>query len=443
MTTDRDDDVPHRSAGRGRASAAGRRAGAAVVVGLLIVGFAGPAAGRRLATHAPGADDEVEVDTRALGDEVVALVAERFLDPARAADWAERHAGYGAGVAPGAAFAARTRELLAELATSHTGYYTPDDPEHAGLLAVFGEGLGLDVAPVDHLGADIGRDGLVRAVFADGPAARADLRRGDRLELPDGASFEPVASLRGRAGAPLTLRVLRGDASHEVEVVPERAPLRDVWRASLRDGVAVHELDGRHIGYVPVFSCAGDFATDGVRDAITGPLRDCEALVLDLRGGWGGCSPDFVDLFHAAVPVLEFVGRDGEAVRLDDRWRAPLVLLVDGGSRSGKELVAHAVRRYGLGTLVGQRTAGAVVGGSVFPLSDGSLLYLAVSDVTVDGLRLEGVGVAPHVQVADAPPGSGGWDPQLDEALRRAARLARDAERAARRAEESAEESDR
>ena len=92
-------------------------------------------------------------------DEVVALVEDRFLDRERGAAWAERHAGYGAGVAPGAPFVALTRALLAELATSHTGYYASDDPEHAGLLAVFGEGLGLDVAPVEHIGADVDRNG--------------------------------------------------------------------------------------------------------------------------------------------------------------------------------------------------------------------------------------------------------------------------------------------
>jgi carboxyl-terminal processing protease len=202
-----------------------------------------------------------------------------------------------------------------------------------------------------------------------------------------------------------------------------------VWRAAIVDGARVIEHDGRRLGYVPVFSCAGQEPLDAVADAISGPLRDCEALVLDLRGGWGGCSPDFVGLFDQAIPVLEFVARDGTRTRLDDRWRGPLVLLIDGGSRSGKELVAHAVKRNQLGLLVGQGTAGAVVGGSLFPLSDGSLLYLAVVDVYVDGVRLEGVGVAPDVSVADAPPGAGGWDPQLDEALERAGRLAREAER--------------
>lgn len=375
-------------------------------------------------------------DAAALADEVVALVRDQFFDPDVGAEWAARHAAYGAGLDGGEAFVTRTRELLAELATSHTGYYTTRDPEHAGLLAIFGEGLGLDVAPVEHLGADIGRDGMVRVVFVGGPAEAAGLVRGDRIVSADGEPWEPVESLRGRAGQEVVLIVEgSGDVTREVVVSPRRQLLADVWREALVDGVAVFERDGRSLGYVPVYSCAGQAPLDNLRDAFMGPLADVEALVLDLRGGWGGCSPDFIGLFDDAIPVLEFVGRDGVVTRLDDRWRRPLVLLIDGGSRSGKELVAHAVKQHELGLLVGQRTAGAVVGGRLFPLSDGSLLYLAVMDVRVDGARLEGVGVTPDVSVSDAPPGSGGWDPQLDEALDRAARLARDAERA--RAEET------
>ena len=44
-------------------------------------------------------------------------------------------------------------------------------------------------------------------------------------------------------------------------------------------------------------------------------------------------------------------------------------------------------------------------------------MYLAVADVRVDGERLEGVGVAPDVEVADQLPFADGADPQLDKAI--------------------------
>ena len=376
----------------------------------------------------------------ARGEEIVRLVRQRFMDAERGADWAERHAGYGRLMDSEQDFVARTRAALDELQTSHVAYYTALDPEHAGLLAIFGPGLGREEVSLEHIGADIARDGTLRAVFARGPAAGAGLRRGDRVlgvvgdDLDDDldgdvdgngrAGFEPRRDLVGRAGRALTLRVSRDGEPLEVELVPRKERLTDVWIAALENGATIHEVDGQRVGYVPVFNCAGDRPKEAVRAAITGPLRDADALVVDLRGGWGGCPPDFVSLFDQAPPRIEFFMPDGSHEVFDGSWRGPLVVLVDEGSRSGKEAVAHAIRRHELGLLVGQRTAGAVVAGSLFPLSDGSVLYLAVADVTVDGERLEGVGVTPHVVVEDAR-GEQGLDPQLDEALTRAADMVR------------------
>jgi hypothetical protein len=68
--------------------------------------------------------------------------------------------------------------------------------------------------------------------------------------------------------------------------------------------------------------------------------------------------------------------------------------------------------------------------GRPFVLQDGSLLMLAVSDVLVDGERLEGVGVDPDIVVPRELPYSAGRDPQLEAALDEAARLAAQATQA-------------
>lgn len=61
--------------------------------------------------------------------------------------------------------------------------------------------------------------------------------------------------------------------------------------------------------------------------------------------------------------------------------------------------MAYGFQKYQLGTLIGTKTAGVVLGGSPFLLSDGNLLYLAVVDVLVDGERLEVKGVIPDIEV--------------------------------------------
>lgn len=126
-----------------------------------------------------------------------------------------------------------------------------------------------------------------------------------------------------------------------------------------------------------------------------------EGLVLDLRGGWGGASLEYVEPFQP-LPTLELETRDQRVSRfLYGRWNRPVVMVVDERSRSGKELLAYAFQKQRLGLLVGSRTAGAVSAGSVYLLPDGCALYLAVARVAVDGHDLEGVGVTPDIVLTE------------------------------------------
>ena len=99
------------------------------------------------------------------------------------------------------------------------------------------------------------------------------------------------------------------------------------------------------------------------------------------------------------------------------KWRKPVVMLVNRGTRSGKEVLAYGFKQYRLGEIIGTRTAGAVLAASMFLMGNGDLLLLAVADVTVDGQRLEGVGVTPTIEVPFDPVYAAGRDPQLDRTV--------------------------
>ena len=96
------------------------------------------------------------------------------------------------------------------------------------------------------------------------------------------------------------------------------------------------------------------------------------------------------------------------------KWRKPVAMLVNGGTRSGKEVLAYGFKKYRLGEVIGTRTEGAVLAATAFLIGRG-LLLLAVEDVQVDGDRLEGVGVAPTIEVQSTS--GGGDDPQLNRAI--------------------------
>lgn len=353
----------------------------------------------------------------ARADQIVGIVRAHFFDSTAAAAWARREAGYGARATDERRFAALTRRALDALGTSHTGYYSPDMPAFYALRSIFGPALGLEETRYDSAGIDVTPDGHVRVVFAGGPAAKAGLRRGDRIRTADGTPFDPVASFRGRAGSPVALRVERRPGTFvSLHVTPRRIEPKEEWLEAQRAGARVVERSGRPIGYVPMYACTGEDFAELLRTQFSDTLATADALVLDFRNGWGGCNPEFVSLFDPHVPAVTMTHREG-TVRTVRTWSKPLVLLVNGGTRSGKEVVTYAVKKHRLGTVIGTKTAGAVLPGRCFKLMDGSLLLVPTSNVSLDGERLEGRGVVPDVIVDDALPFANGADPQLEAAL--------------------------
>ncbi len=321
--------------------------------------------------------------------------------------------------------------MLARLKTSHVAYYHRQQPEYYQLLAVFDRGdfsrrirKVLPEGPV-YVGLgltsrELDGKSFVSGVLEGGPGQEAGVLEGDELLAP-----LPGGLTEGRPVA-LQLRRQAGGPELELKVTPRRLDGRTMFLHALKKSLRVEEVEGRKVAYAHLWSYASDSYQQALEEALLdGPLKEAEALVLDLRGGWGGASPDYLSLFNARLPSITFIGRQNRA-QMDSTWRKPLVLLVDETSRSGKEILAFGVRRYALGRVVGARTAGAVVFGRPYLLKSGNLLYLAVGDALIDGERLEGVGVEPDLTVDRALPYSAGRDPQREAALREAARMIQD-----------------
>jgi carboxyl-terminal processing protease len=99
--------------------------------------------------------------------------------------------------------------------------------------------------------------------------------------------------------------------------------------------------------------------------------------------------------------------------------KAPLVVLVDGDSGSGSEILAVALKEYQLATLVGQNTAGSVGIANTQQLSDGSTVQVTTRRLfSPAGATLDKQGVQPDEVVALAPQDlEQGRDPQRDRAV--------------------------
>jgi carboxyl-terminal processing protease len=244
---------------------------------------------------------------------------------------------------------------------------------------------------------------------------------GDEIIAADGAPFRPVLSFRNKIGNPVTLSIRRHaeGAVEPIIVTPTELQPREMFLQGLRASARlIPTHNGLRVGYVHVWSYAGSAYQEALEQLLgEGVLKDADALVLDLREGWGGAVPDYLDLFNSRAPTMQVRDRDGR-IQLDNvKWRRPVAMLVNERSRSGKEVLAYGFKKYGLGEVIGSRTSGAVLAATAFLTRNGDLLLLAVDDVRVDGERLEGTGVDPTIAIPFDSRYAGGTDPQLDRAI--------------------------
>lgn len=360
-------------------------------------------------------------------DEVWERLRDNFYDPNfRGRDWNKIRARFRPMAAePLADMPRLINRMLAELNSSHTGYFTPDEIAYYDLDDIFQLGLSKRTGKGAYSGLGMvtrAIDGkqFIIGVFDGFPAARAGLLVGDEIVAADGKPFEQIRSFADKVGKKVTLSIRReADASPlSIEVVPQFLPSKQTFHAAMESGARIIEKDGHKLGYVHVWSYAGRSYQDLLEKLLLeGKLKDADALIWDLRDGWGGGQPNYLDIFNGRSPAMQLVGREGLPNTVNGRWRKPVILLINGGSRSAKEILAYGFKKYGYGETVGSRTAGAVLAGRAYGLSNGSLLLVAVTDVLVDGERLEGRGVAPDHEVPFDIRYAKGEDPQLAKAI--------------------------
>ena len=296
-----------------------------------------------------------------------------------------------------------TNESLSRLTASHTRLFHESEPLYYELLDIFGHG---------HLERKIrarfdGRfpwyvgilarieQNTVKHVVPGGPAANAGLLVADEVVSADGKAFHPIESFADKSGKPVTLEVKRDGELLTLSVTPEVIQPREAFLKSITDSAKIIEEPPYKIGYVRMWSYAGDVYQERLAEVLKGKLKDTDALLFDLRGSWGGASPDYAQLFLSQTEmVMKPRGREPFVLK-QPGYAEPLMILCDESVSSGKEILAYNLQKSGRAKVTGSPSRGAVLGGELHLLPHGYALYLARADVEVDGKSMEGLGVSP------------------------------------------------
>ena len=381
-------------------------------------------------------------------DQVWETVNENFYDPNfNGVDWQAMRSKYQPQVRHAQSseqVAAVINRMLSELKTSHTQLYTANEPAYYQALGIFQPRIPdlrqqlkkffpngkIEYSGIGIFTKDINGKTFVSAILDGSPAAEAQLKVGDQLLSIEGRPFHPIQSFAGKANQNVTLLIQRehsvssgespnSSSQQEIVVTPKMLDATTMFLDAQKASTQVIERQGKKIAYVHIWSYAGDqYHRQLEDDLLYGRLKDADALVLDLREGWGGTPASVLNIYTGRGPSVTNVPRNGTRNTYNSHWNKPVVMLVNEASRSAKEILAYSFQRYNIGRVVGSKTAGAVVAGRPVLMSDGSLLYVAAADVYVDGeQRLEGKGVTPDIIVPFSLEYAQGADPQKEQAI--------------------------
>jgi carboxyl-terminal processing protease len=255
------------------------------------------------------------------------------------------------------------------------------------------------------IGAEVGlRDGEINIItpFDGSPAERAGIRAGDVILEVDGRStqglslVEVVAFVRGPEGSSVSLLVRHPGDTEAVEIIVIREEItQPSVHLEMRGDIALIRLSR--------FTGQTNEELGPVLESIR--QQGAVAIILDLRGNPGGLLSTVVDVtsrFLSQGVVITVVDNEGgretiEVTNQDITNALPMVVLVDGNSASGSEVLAGALADHGRATVAGVTTFGKGSVNNLFQLN-GSGLYLTIARwLTPNGNLIEGQGVTPDV----------------------------------------------
>lgn len=304
--------------------------------------------------------------------------------------------------------------MLEALNDPYTSYFYDYEEFYSSLEGIF-EGIGAYVSE---------EDGWIIIVspIKGSPAEAAGIRAGDVILEIDGESAddltvtEAVMKIRGPKGTTVTLLLRHEDESDPVEL--------QIIRDTITQPSADYESLSDGIGYIWISQFTSSTVSE-FQTALNEAIDDgSKGLIIDLRGNPGGFLDTVASIADEFLTGGIILYEASDNLEIFDEYTAepgggavdmPLIILVDGGSASGSEVLAGALQDHGRATIIGTQTYGKGSVNLPIELGDGSALYVTTARwLTPDKHLIEGIGITPDYIVEFSEED---WDNGIDNQL--------------------------
>jgi carboxyl-terminal processing protease len=289
----------------------------------------------------------------------------------------------------------------------HSGYMNPATYREMQTRGTFG-GVGTEVTFTD---------GLLKVVapIDDSPAMRAGVRANDVIVSIDDAPVQgltlnqAVEKMRGPVNSRVKLKIVRPSVENPIEFT--------IVRDTIRVRAVRWRVEGGDIGYVRITSF-NEQTEEAFRQALSEISRqiandNLKGYIIDLRNNSGG-------LLNTVIAVADDLLERGEIVSIRGRNDSQhysaksgdvsngkkIVVLINGGTASGSEILAGALQDDKRATLLGTRSFGKGSIQTIIPLgTDKGALRLTTSRYfTPSGSSIQAKGIVPDVEVLQNEP---------------------------------------
>lgn len=295
--------------------------------------------------------------------------------------------------------------LIASLGDPYSRYYTSKAFEDE-IISVRGNYCGIGATltqTVDTL------DIYIIQPYEDSPAEKAGIRPYDRIIEVNGKSVEGrlledvVLEVRGEAGTPVSLTILRGEGENEerlvLDVVREEIVIVDVYSKLIEDDIGYV--------YISAFNSNTDKQFTAAVDSVI--AQGAKALIFDLRGNGGGDVDACSRALDYILPKgeMKFFTEDKsgkkqyEYVKSSHKIDLPIAVLIDGNSASASEIFTGALKDNGVAKVFGTTSFGKGIIQLLqqIPIDNSGFQLTIMKYYTPSGVCIHGIGIDPDVTV--------------------------------------------
>ena len=263
----------------------------------------------------------------------------------------------------------------------------------------------------DGLGIVVGmRDSALTVIspIDDTPAHKAGIRSGDIiLKINDTSTLkmtidDAVTLMRGKKGTPIELTIVRKGENKPFKV--------SMLRGTIKVNSVNAKLYNDSILYLRITQFDNNVA-EQLSTYIKQHKAKTKGIILDLRNNPGGSLEQSiltVDMFVDSGVIVSQRGRDKEdessfsATKEATLTKAPMVVLINGGSASASEIVSGALQDFKRAVIVGEETFGKGSVQMLMPIKNdkSEAIKLTVAKYYLpSGRTIQAKGVTPDVVV--------------------------------------------